>query len=642
MRDFFTAGLRSPSRLAVPFLVAMAVASCGGGGGGGSSTKCLPYSTDVTCPTSGTGTQTATQLSLTVDTPTMQTDGSSVVTLTATLKDNSNAVVSGQTVNFATSSGTISAPSATTNANGVASITFNSNDNKTNRQVTVTATSGALTPKTTIIDVQGTHLGFGGDSSGVVTKPVSMTINLLDGSNKAVAYQPIQLSSALNNLGAGLSTVTTDASGQALISFVPTNSGIDTIKATALGTSLTQRLEVSAVDFTFSAPASGASVVVGVCQAVEVQLLGASTANAMFSTSRGKIYSSLAACTAGGSTTANVSASFGGTNKATAYVVSGSAGATTVTAQINAGAASTKLNMKFVAITPSSIVVQASPTVISVGGTASITAIVKDATNNPVAGQIVTFTAPIVGGVPNPATAVTNESGVASTSFVADSYISGKDSVQVVASVGALESTATLTVAGQSIAIDISTDSKLVISPDASPRYRMVWNAVVTDTAGAPVKNQTITLSVLSLFYGKGEYSVTNGKWEQSVAATCNAEDANNNGVIELGEVDDINRNGRYEPHGGVVVRSAVDGSGSITVTTDASGGAAFWVEYLRSEASWVAIELKATAAVAGKNSVAVRRFWLPVLADEITVTTASPSFQSSPYGLAGSCTDPN
>lgn len=114
MRDFFTAGLRSPARLAVPFFVAMAVASCGGGGGGGSSgssTNCLPYSTDVNCSTSGTGGTTTSVAAITLS---LVDAGSGLssnnltsgkpLTVKATLLSASGAALGNKVVTFTTNS----------------------------------------------------------------------------------------------------------------------------------------------------------------------------------------------------------------------------------------------------------------------------------------------------------------------------------------------------------------------------------------------------------------------------------------------------------------------------------------------------------------------------------------------------------
>lgn len=644
MRNLSSAGLMSRGRLVAPLLAAMVVAACGGGGGGGGSVACLPYETNTSCtPTSGgsTGsTQTATQMTLTVDTPSIQTNGSSVVTVSATLKDSQNAVVSGQKVSFTADSGTISASTATTDANGVASITFNSSGDKTNRTVNFTATSNGLSQATSVV-VQGTRIGFGGDTSAVSGKPVSMSVTLLDGAAKAIAGQVVTLSSKLGNSIPG--SVKTDANGQATINFTPTVAGTDTITASALGATLTQDIVVSAVNFAFSSPAADTVVNIDSCQPVSVQLLGTTVTAAKFTVSRGLVYAD-AACASG---SALQVVPFSGTS-ATAYVKSPSAGSATVYAELSGGAsaAQASLAVKFVATVPKYIFVQGDPSVVMVDGSSSITALVKDVNGNPVAGQSVVFSAPNGGGVPNPTTAVTNDSGVASTTFKADSSISGKDSVSVKATVvtasSTIEQSAQLTVGGKAVNIVIGTVNKIVLI-DSPPRYRSVWGVLISDPASGPIKNQVVTISLRGTRFDKGQYWVDPAggtKWTpKSPITTCWAEDANNNGVVDAGEIGDADKDGILEPNGSAVVRSSTSTGGqTVTVTTDESGAAEFWVEYLREYASWVEVELKATANVTGTNNWASRTFYLPISAAEVLDKDVSPSFQVSPFGIQPVC----
>lgn len=642
MRNLRTAGWMSRSRIVVALAAALALAGCGGGGGGSSSTNnCLPYQTSTECATTGgttTTTQTATQLSLTVDTPTIQTNGSSTVTLSATLKDAKNAVVPGATVTFTADSGTISASTATTNASGVASITFNSNDNKTNRTVNFTATSGSLSQATSVV-VQGTRIGFGGDTSGVVGKTASFSVTLLDGASKPIAGRAVSLSSKLGNSVA--SSVTTDANGQATITFTPTVAGTDTITASALGATLTQDIVISAVNFAFTSPSADSSINVNICMPVTARLIGTSASGAMFTVSRGLVYAD-SSCSSGAS---SQTITFSG-GLATAYVKSPSAGSATVYAELTGSSSSAKttLPVKFIATVPNSVVVQSDPSVVVVGGSSSITAFVQDVNGNPVSGQTVIFAAPNGGGVPNPTTAVTNDSGKASTTFNADSSISGKDSVQVTASVSGVPNAFTvLTVAGSAVNMVIGTDNQVVVL-DSPPRYRKQWGVIVSDPASGPIKNQVVTISLRGIGFDKGYYTVPSGetKWGKVLTNpyTCPAEDANNNGVVETGEIGDADSDGFLEPNGAAIVRAPTSTGGlSTTVTTDESGAATFYVEYLRSYGSWAFIELKATAAVSGKNSAASTSFYLPVPASELLDKDVAPSFVTSPFGRAPSCT---
>ena len=125
--------------------------------------------------------------------------------------------------------------------------------------------------------------------------------------------------------------------------------------------------------------------------------------------------------------------------------------------------------------------------------------------------------------------------------------------------------------------------------------------------------------------------------------ATCPAEDANNDGFFQSGEVGDQDRDGVLEPNGAALVMPPVENataSTSVTVITDNSGSAAFWVVYPPAYAAWTKIELKVTAAVAGQNSAASRSYYLPFLAAEVSDLAVSPSFQSSPFGNAPNCNE--
>ena len=649
------------SGLILSMLAAVVVVGCGGGGGGGSSatSTCLPYTTDPTCASNASST-IVTQLSLTVDSPTLQTDGASVVTINATLKDKSSGIVKGETVNFSVDSGSLSESSVKTDATtGVATVTFDSNDNKANREVKVRATYQSLVKETTIT-VLGSRLGFGGDSSGVIGENVVMTVTLLDGAGKAIANQGVAVKSSLGNPVPA--TVTTNASGLATLTFKPTISGADVITISALGASAVKDLPISAINFAFTSPASNATVAINTCREVEVQLVGGVTGtSATFTSSRGSAYMTLAACDADvlynqsnpiKRTSAAATVAFSGTT-AKAYVTSPSAGAATVSAILTASSGSgttAKREISFVSLMPTQIVVQADPSTLSPNSTGNIYAIVRDDSGNPVAGSKVIFTAPSGGGQANPSIADTDASGVASTTFKADPNLTGKDAVTVVATVlgTSVTQTTQLTVAGQGVNIVIGTDN-LIVKSDNPPRYTSVWGVFVTDTAGNPVRNQAVTIALRGIEFQKGSFEpgtgINAGKWVMAPEATCFSEDANNDGFFQSGELGDQDGDGVLEPNGAALVTPPVTSataSTSVMVTTDNSGAAAFWVVYPPAYAAWTKIELKVTAAVAGQNNTATRSFYLPYLASEVSDLAISPSFHFSPFGTRPSCIDKN
>ena len=625
------------------------LAACGGGGGGDGS--CNPLANTTCSSTSSDGGSTVVsngaKMTLTVDSPTLATDGVGTVTVRATVKDSSNAAVAGETVTFSADSGTLSSASETTSTDGVATVTFNTDDDKSNRIATITAKFGSLTAINTV-SIQGTTLAFGGDQAGVVGQSMSMVVTLKGADNKAIASTPVTLKSTLGNPVPA--SVTTDSQGQATFSFVPTvgSTTDDVISASALGASASQSVSISSVNFKFTNPAAGSTVPVssdGGCQRVDIGLSGFSPATVTVTNPRGTVHSD-AACSVGSASSLSVTVSGG---VASAYVKASSAGSTTLLATARAGSvtASTNLAISFVAETPSSIVVQGTPSTVSVNGNSNITALVKDASGNPVTGKTVTFSAPSGGGTPSPVVSVTDDAGRASTVFTADSTISGKDSVVIKATVfgTSIEGQTELTVSGQAVNVVLGTDN--VIALVSPVKYRKSYAAFVTDTAGNPVANQTVTIALNYVSFGKGYwYSLTGTtatiKWAKVLNATCLAEDPNNNGIKESGEPGaESNGNSTFEPNGSALVRpSSGTGSSLVTVTTDSTGSAEFLLEYPRNYGSWVTVEIIATAVVAGKNNISSIVTALPVPTSEISDEAITPPFATSPFGTESSCSD--
>lgn len=626
------------SRLAVLALVS-GLSACGGGGGGADTCIGCP-------PDSGTPTATGAALTLTVSSPTLTTDGVGRVTVRATVKDASNAAVPDQTVTFSADSGTLSAAAATTSADGVAEVEFNTDDSKANRVATITARHGGL-QKTNTVTVLGTTLSFGGDLAAVINQPVSMTVALSDAGGASIQNTAVTLKSALGNPVPA--SVTTNAQGQGTFSFTPTAGGSDSITATALGASASQALSISSVNFKFDSPTAGSTIPVstaGGCQLVVLSLSGFGATGVTVTNPRGTVHSD-SACATGSSSSLLVPLSSG---TASAYVKAPSAGDSTLLATATDGTtnASTTLLVKFIALTPATIAVQGSPTTVGLGGSSNLSALVKDASGNPVAGKTVTFTAPNGGGTPSPAQAITDDAGRASTVFKADPSISGKDSVTVVATVSGTTVTGqtSLTVSGNAVNVVLGTDNLIETIEPVS--YRKKFAAFVTDTAGNPVPNQTVTVALNYLGFWKGNWTLipdppTAVKWQQNVnSPECVAEESNNNGIIDGTEPGDLNGNGVFEPNGSALVRppEGAQNTTSVTIVTGAGGSAEFWLEFPRNYASWVEADIIATAVVAGRNSASRISLVLPFPASEITDDTVAPPFVRSPFGLGSSCFD--
>ena len=96
--------------------------------------------------------------------------GGDTVTISAVVKDSGNVGLPGVGIVFNANNGNLTQPTATTNASGVATVTFSAGANRANRTATITATSGKA--KGSIdVDIVGTALAY----SGATTVPLGGT-----------------------------------------------------------------------------------------------------------------------------------------------------------------------------------------------------------------------------------------------------------------------------------------------------------------------------------------------------------------------------------------------------------------------------------------------------------------------------------
>ena len=98
---------------------------------------------------SGPGTLSVATLTLASSLPTLPPDGTTA-TITVTATDKNNVAVSGATVTFATSTGTLAVVSGSTSTTGQATATLSARGVAAGTVITVTATSGGASGKTTV------------------------------------------------------------------------------------------------------------------------------------------------------------------------------------------------------------------------------------------------------------------------------------------------------------------------------------------------------------------------------------------------------------------------------------------------------------------------------------------------------------
>src|SRR3977135_3751652 len=190
---------------------------------------------------------------------------------------------------------------------------------------------------------------------------------------------------------------------------------------------------------------------------------------------------------------------------------------------------------------------------------------------------------------------------------------------------------------GQVVLIRVGTDNLIQSDP---PKYRKIWVAIVTDTAGRAVSGATVTFALRSGTatnpggFLKGRYVLPGPapavqQWQQAPSAACANEDANFNAILDPGE--DLNGNGLLEPPG----VSDVNPTG----VTDANGFAQATILYPKNYARWTQVTLEASTGGAG-GTPATATFELEGLATDYSDLTVAPRGAPSPFGQSGSCAD--
>ncbi len=605
------------------------LSGCGGGGGAGGA-----WST-------GSGGSTGTDaagLQITTSTPSIGSDGRTSATIVAIVKDASNRTLANQQVDFSTTDAgaRLQVANNRTDAAGQAIATLSIAE-PSNRQIVVTATSGSLTQAVTIA-VTGTTLTLSGPTNLVSNSPTEFTVGLRDSSGTIVVGRPVTIASSAGN-AVSATSVTTDSAGQARFLLTGIKAGADRLTVSALGTTATAELQVSATQLSFVSPLASQELVVSNSQDVAVSYtvnnLPQPGQTVEFVSTRGTLSAASATTDAQG--------------VARVTIQSPTAGASTITAQVrpaSGGAILSSQRIEFVSRTPSKITVQPSPPAVGVNLSSSGTnssqliAVVRDAADNPVKGAVVSFSAvsdPSNGRI-EPAVATSDGSGVATVAFYPGANSTGNNQIVVRAAVPgtALAATTSLTASKQELFVRAGTGNDLVELNLTT--LEMPWSAVVTDANGNPVVGASIQASLLSTHFYKGRYYWSGLVWYAAGETSsvprheCISEDLNGNLRLDAGE--DLNRNNALDP-GGIAAVEVV----STGAKTDASGLANLRLVYPKSYGNWVRVRLRVTiTTIAGTEGTDEAEFILPVLASDVSNETVSPPGFVSRYGMVPDC----
>lgn len=572
------------------------------------------------------------------------------VTVTAKVTDTNGAFVPNRIVTFTRiGTGDLQVVSAQTDANGTASATYTPGSiDFSNRTVDIVATTSSSGTSTTIegrttITVYGTRITLSsnlGTNITLGTTP-SVTATLLDGNGNPIPNASLTFSSANNNTFTPAATGTTNAQGQVAANVaVNTAAGSNetiTASSSALGASGNIAFAVTGTRFDFVAPSLNAELEINGARTITVRWLEGTTPQTgqliSFSSTRG--------------TLSTTSQAIDGAGEASITINSTSAGQATIEAQTPTGLQISR-TVEFVAATPSVITTQVARNVLAPGQQTSVTATLRDALNNPVKNKTVNFTLPAddSNGNLSAATAVSTSDGTATVIYTAGPNSGSTNGVTIRAATAspALSSDAQLTVGGEATFITLGTGN--TIREVDSSTYGLPYTVLLTNSAGQPIANTSVTLSITPVKYFKGTYvlPLIGDFWIPVSTAQCINEDADLDGKLDANENDgsatapDDNADGILWPGNVITVSSG-------TVTTNENGFANFEVRYPQQFGNWLEVELKASRIVSGTESVNTATFVPPISSDDGKVTQSppgrsysNPSAVGSPFGRGSDC----
>lgn len=447
--------------------------------------------------------------------------------VTAKVTDTTGAVMSGITVNFTTSAGTLAnitsgtvTTSATTNGSGIAQVNLIS-DSSSSTTITANANGIPAATPVTVTFVSPAAIGMNLTPSTVLPGGITtLTIVATDGNGKAVgAGQIINFSD--NSAGGKFNSTsgTTDANGAVSVTYtVPATAipGSVLLTATAASNKIygTTNLAIvsNVISFGSITVASTAPSIAAVGGSTTLTATVTDSSNNPISGANVTFYSTEGTVT-GGNVSANTSTTtVKGIATATLTSTSNPISTAIVTAGYNGYITAVPAKVNFVAGTPNAIGLNAAPnTAIPGGASSKITAAVVDINGNPVAGDVLNFSfvgtrgtnglitigsgTPTLVSTGGTTSATTDVNGLATITYTPGAN-AGVDTVQAVDSYGKTSSTTTITVANNAKVVGsvVAAASKPSIPVGGSTSYDTI-TATVKDTTGAALANQTVTFT---------------------------------------------------------------------------------------------------------------------------------------------------
>ena len=618
--------------------IGMAVGSASGDG---QVTATLPTGESDSTTFSSTGSTTVSEepafLELFADSIQLASSGSDEVELIALVKNEQSVLMEGVEVSFSAATGDgveLQLIQPETAADGTARAVLTSQNDKSNRTITITAGAGSLT-QTVDITIAGTEVTINGASSVILNNSVDYTIRVQDSDGTLIFNQNVVLSAVNGSLSS--TTVNTGANGQATVTYTASTSGQDTITASALNAETSFTVQVQQDEFNF-VDLPEEEVPLGQSQTITVQWRQNNTPvvgrDVTFSASRGQIAGDATVTTdANGQASIDISAN--------------NAGISAITASANDGSGNVLVSaltqIEFIATTPHTLIADASPDILGPDGqTSTISAVVRDVNGNLVKNSVINFTVSDVStGFVSPSQATTDSKGIATTVFTSGS-VSTLESVAITAFVAddqAIADQVTLTVGARAFDISLGTGNE--IEEPTSTSYLKRFGVFVSDSAGQPVSGVNLTASVTPAKYvNNGEYRTgfwvyndDESQWIAIVNQNCLTEDINDNGILDTTPTnEDTNGDGMLTP--GLVGTITFSNGNAVT---DENGYAELEYRYPSSYAVWYDAVISVFGQSTGSEAQASMNYTLDISADDVTDEGAAPP--ANPFGVTDQCT---
>ncbi|MDQ6963670.1 MAG: Ig-like domain-containing protein, partial [Mariprofundales bacterium] len=467
----------------------------------------------------------------------------------------------------------------------------------------------------------------------------TLTVTVQDAYGQPVYNTPVTFSqTGAGSVNIYAAATNTDVQGKVTATISSATTGSVTITVTAAGTTASQSYSVSTgtVLAITSPTADPYALTAGVSLPITVTV-PAGVTSVTFAASigvwNGGTNSVVTVAVGAGKAIANLSSTQAGVSTIQVYDTANIGSTDSLTVTITQPAANAKTLMLQTNV---SVV---APSTGTVSHTTTLTATVYDAGNQVVGGAGVLFSiAQGVGGgekINKPIALLTNSVGQATATFTSGSVSTGARGIDVYATVigsaPAIRGTTVIVIGGQAASLSIGRSN--LIDTLSSTEYSLPMSVMVADGNGNPAANATVSLSAFpkKFLTGKwvnGDPDPTVKKFFTCITGTFSQEDANKNGVMDVGEdVVHVTGGSGCDVYGNLTggaqtlaVNSKLDppsaaaGIVPATVTTDSNGVANFNITYLKANAPWIETEVIASTQVVGSETKSSMAFVIPYL----------------------------